>query len=395
MITLNTRKEHWLRDIQPDELLSSWANRNGVDIAPNTSREERDYGVLYLDLPSASVGLLHGLQESADPPDEQILPPYARTLYCPQCMAGDWAIGNTPYRRRSWTVTWRTCCLQHGQLFDTHGVDRPLTFAETLQLESWIGRWIAIWRPGSREPKHSLTIGADRRAIHLECALAARHEINYGGWFPAGFNGDSLFEAYIDLLRALLNQFGLFESRTRSAESVWQRFATLPNLIRYGLNVLAEAIIARWSGTPLPERDAPSFRTRLLLHAIGWGLDPLPVVKANYVLIDSHFLLSDPSLIDACAMHFRDLDQKSLRRNRATQGKGFTRRQAEAIGLPVVAYDLLGQLTRLGRLGQLDRRGRLILRSRAAPLSWAEGQYLWQLQLPTPLKTSGLFLPTA
>lgn len=388
MITVCASADAALLPLQPDERLSCWIARNPVSVEPRDEEREQDYGELELKLPSA---LKTGLQHAAIAPDAWMLRPQDRTLYCPQCMAGDWAMGRPTYWRRSWTVAWRTCCPCHGMLLDTYRRDARVTFVATLMHRGWQGRELGIWSFGrGRKLYLDLAIGKDHRAVHLERALEVGECAQRDGWFPAGFDGLSLRHAYAAIVRALLEQFYFGhvdddpEQEATDVATTRQlgAFLWLPNPIRYAINVLAEAVVADWSDTPLPD-VARAFRTRLLLHAIGWSREPLPPAAADYVRLCPYIPAPHPRRLANCARHFAQADGQVLLANHPASRQGFTRRQAEAIGANTASFDRLHQLTALGRLGWFEpRRGILQPRVGAVPLSRDEFQGLSDLRLP-------------
>ena len=209
---------------------------------------------------------------------------------------------------------------------------------------------------GSRRFALKLQLHGDRRAIHLETALA--DDAGTSVWFPRGLDKASLRVAYQEIIEELIHQFHL-EYDGRSEEQPAVTFGQLLNQYRFALNVLAEAILSRWTETPLPA-CASAQRTDLIVRAIGWG--------------ESH-----PAKVGHGQVLFRAQVRRTLDRPRhgtafslAHRGNvaGFTTRDdyayfalSEARQLNVGVDDCLRRLADLTRKGQFHmfdgRRGYL------------------------------------
>ncbi len=291
-----------------DETLSSWWNRTQDSDLPPKARDP-DYGRVPI-----AAAVQHGLPEKAAvkagaAPDAWLLPPELRTRFCQVCLFQDWAKGRPPYMRRAWTVAWRTCCPLHSELFDSSDqisfIDALTSFRPSI-LRLKTGRKVAA----------AINIFGDRRAIHLEQALASPlARSGPANWFPKGFGVSSLRRAYAAIIRALLEQFGmdfagldsdssiaLFRRPSRNqlahlfggvyeifperkqlhagrardgvtARVPLGRFTELDLYTQHVLNVFAEAIISEWSSSPLPA-SASGIRTRAIVRYLRWdGFD--------------------------------------------------------------------------------------------------------------------------
>lgn len=349
----------------PDECVSSWAHRNGVDIDFPEPGEERDFGKLKLELSTTSNEMRRELRRAAVAPDAWVLCPRYRTLLCPRCMVGDWASTRYPYLRRAWAVGWRTCCPKHGALVDSRTPSVSLSLSRALAHDWWEGKWLQIWKlqGGRRVYLLELAVHDDRRAIHLEDALSRVHGEG-ANWNAFGGDAVALRRAYIAIVMALLNQFAPCGEAVNGGREAMEEFECLPNPMRYAINVLAEAIISHWRQVPLPPADAQAFRTDLLAHAIGWGRTPLPCVNADHVLLHPPHPAPTSAALRACAKRMR-VDRPIIAQERT----GFTRREAAAVGLMSSAFELVAQMCDDGRGGRMDQEGKLSPRPDARPLS--------------------------
>ena len=372
----------------PDETVESWANRQHDVQLSCDSREERTFGELMIDLPQLPRALRQQLKQAAKPPDAWLLPDYQRTLLCARCQAEDWSQGVPAYKRRDWCVAWRTCCPKHGPYFDTDNRRAPPKWTTLLDGPSWSGQELDIIHRRPHGVLLTFELGTDRRAIHLEAALAGRQ---HAPWFPHGLSNASLRLIYRDLVSDLLHQF--YFSREGSPECLPNPgFTRALNSNRFAINVLVEAILSVWTHTPLPE-PALAPRTQLLVRAIGWGAARPPKAGAN------HVLFRGPSERDTAlagyAKYLRAKDYAGLAAADAEEQWGYlTLPEARLIGLECSdTVRHLAQLTRQGQFLAFDgRRGRLtenpylpdrarLPRERDNPVVILPA---WAYRLPTP-----------
>lgn len=344
------------RPLLADETVVSWARRQPGVALRSDSEYEDTFGQLTIDLPQFPHTLQQQLVRAAQPPDEWLLRPHQRTLQCPRCLAEDWAQGLPAYDRRDWCVAWRTCCLRHGALFDTDRRATPPGWVRLLEGRSWHSRALGIAPDRGYRVLLYLSLGADRRAIHLEAALAGRRR---GTWFPNGMTQDSLRAIYREIVSDLLSQFCL-DCRGPEEQRPSPGFNRAHNSIRFAINVLAEAILSEWTNTPLPT-SALALRTSLLVRAIGWGTERPPH------LMDGQVLLRGPSErrhpLGNYASLLRQEDFARLARPAASRQVGYlTLPEARLLGLSCSdTVTALAQLTTLGQFLAFDaRRGRLV-----------------------------------
>lgn len=269
--------------IAPDELLSSWAARNANFLFLETFRDmmdeaaDPDYGRIYDLLPwTLAPGLLLSLAENAKPPDPWLLRPNDRTLYCSRCLAEDWSAGSPRYFRRSWTVAWRTCCFVHGPFHDTLRVRRIPPVSASLNSTPWAEAVTLTFSDSTL-----MTLQNERRGRYLEAALSVR-EPNQANWFPQHFSPQSLRATYARIIRDLCAPRLRVTSTQRSSHlrnrpgkdlpnDILTDFGMFPNIDRYCLNVIAEAIVSIWSRTPLPSEAGSGQRTAQIVRRSGWG----------------------------------------------------------------------------------------------------------------------------
>lgn len=330
--------------MQPDETLASWARRHGHIELTSDSPDEYSFGRLIIDLPNVPLALQRQLQRAVQPPDAWLLREHQRTLVCARCQAEDWAHGIPEYERRAWCVAWRTCCPRHGPFFDTDGRLTPPSWALFLEGPRWTGRRVDIVKTRPYCVLLTFELGADRRAIYLEAALAGRRR---GEWFPKGVTNTSLREIYSRIVSDLLGQFYL-EGNGPADQFPNPDFNLAHNGNRFAINVLAEAILSVWTETPLPT-SALASRTPLLVRAIGWGEGRSPCALRNQVLFPG------PSK-RACSLaryaeYLRAANYARLASPDEKSHCGYlTLPEARLIGLDV--SDTLDQLTHMTQRGQ-------------------------------------------
>lgn len=374
----------------PDETVASWAARHQGVILSSAPKDNETFGRLIIDLPGLPSNLDGQLQRAARHPDEWLLRPRERTLVCPRCLAEDWARGLPAYHRRAWCVAWRTCCQSHGRLFNTDGGRTPPGWIHLLKRSPVTELVLPIVRCRSYRKPGCLSLGADRRAIHLEAALGGHQG---GAWFPNGMTQPTLRAIYRELVSDLLRQMRLpyvgpmDQLPNPGFNDAW-------NEDRFAINVLAEAILSVWTDTPLPT-TALAFRTQLLVRAIGWGEIRPPHVRAGQVLIcgpieRSHSLERYSTVLRR--EHFTRLSDPTSRMHIGY----LTLPEARLIGLPWTdTATLLAQLTEQGRFLAFNaRRGSLIENrllpphERLAPEDVPENVILpaWAYRPPPPPK---------
>lgn len=264
-----------------DETVASWADRHPSIKLTSDSKHEHTFGQLVIDLPDFPCELRKQLERAAVSPDAWLLQPHERTLQCPRCIAEDWSQGVPSYNRRMWCVAWRTCCPRHGTLFDTDNLRVSPRWVDLLDSPMWNCQDLTIVLTRPHGFLLHLSLASDHRAIHLEAALAGRQR---GVWFPEGMDLSSLRATYREIVSDLLAQFYL-ERGGSEDQHPNPGFNRAHNGNRFAINVLAEAILSDWTGSPLPE-TAMCRRTGLLVRAIGWGESRPPRVRAGQVLIE-------------------------------------------------------------------------------------------------------------
>lgn len=268
-----------LADLLPDETLSSWVARQPGRVYETSDSRSRDldFDKVELDLPTASANLKAKLRRAATRPDPWMLPREWRTRYCPECRVVDWATGNPKYLRRSWAVAWRTCCPKHGPLVDCDRSHPEVPLREVLDHRAWGS--LVIFLNRHCEPYARINITGERRAVHLESALATSEATSgYTKWFPRGLTCASLMSTYCALITALMDQLEVVPWRqsvasesSASNDDPLVAFGRLPAIRQFGINVCVEAILAEWSKTPLPAKHALARRTELIVRVLGWG----------------------------------------------------------------------------------------------------------------------------
>ena len=346
----------------PDETISSWAKRNSVHLTPVPSEEsDRDYGALQFQLPGASRELLTQLHYAARTPDPWMLRPHQRTLKCTRCLAEDWARGLSFYDRRAWAVAWRTCCAEHGPLHDADWEPVP-SWTSVLERSVWTrqGAGLLIKRPF--RICFAIPLYDDRRAVHLEAALAEGREA--ASWFPRGLDEESLRFAYRKIIEKLLDQF--FVCDECSEELPAPAFNRALNNVRFTLNVFAEAILSQWTNTPLPG-CASAQRTALVVRAIGWGKSEPDEIRTGQILFRGEIVRPRTrSLHEALfPTSLFGLPVLPATHDRFTY---FKLSEARQLGLDVHSrLSWLADLTRKGQFLALDLRGGHLTRNRALP----------------------------
>lgn len=354
-----------LPDMLPDESVSSWSRRipQIQNLEGDISEGDRDFSKVKIEIPGLRPILAQQLRKAALPPDQWLVAEPFRLRFCPRCYFVDWATGVPHYVRRGWSVAWRTCCPQHGALVDFWRFDDELEFFFTVNAPTWNNSKVSIYPHRKKKPVFQVAIFADQRAQHLENALAGTPP---HAWFPIGFTGRSLRTAYVHLVEALLAQFGLWERPAcvevaRDPGRVYSAFAQQRSVTRFAINVIVEAIVSSWSGSPLP-LPISKLRTALIVKALGWAIPAKQ--HPNQVLVDEPDFFKgriSPDQQDACARRFPAGVRAALRRQvRLFRLPSFTKREAEALGISTRAIRELEKITASGRLGRFDSsRGRI------------------------------------
>ncbi|HEY1138457.1 MAG TPA: hypothetical protein VGE64_13335 [Xanthomonadaceae bacterium] len=355
--------------MQPDETLASWARRHGHIELTSDSPDEYSFGRLIIDLPSVPLALQRQLQRAVQPPDAWLLREDQRRLVCARCLAEDWSQGIPSYERRAWCVAWRTCCSRHGPFFDRRSPVPLPSWVLLLEGPRWAGREADIILKKPFLVLLSFNLGADRRAIHLEAALAGGRRSE---WFPKGLTKTSLREIYSQIVSDLLGQFHL-ERRESTEQLPNPGFNNVKNSNRFAINVLAEAILSVWTDTPLPT-SALALRTPLLVRAIGWGERRSPFSRRNQVLFPGPSKRKHS--LARYAEYLRAAKYARLTTPEDTSHCGYlTLPEARLIGLNVSgAVDQLTHMTKRGqfmafnaRIGSLTENIYLPLQARVAP----------------------------
>jgi len=346
----------------PDETLSSWADRHQFIRLTSDDPKERNFGTLDVDLPGAQRSLLRALRHSAAAPDAWLLPPHQRTLHCVRCLAEDWALGLPSFERRAWSVAWRTCCQRHGVLFDSDRKPVP-GWRSVLGAPNWSGEEISIYLRGGLGVVLALDLHRDRRAIHLESALA--NGKRKGAWFPNGLDTSSLRDAYRAIVTDLIAQF--FMDSDEAPESLPNGdFNRHQNPNRFAVNVLAEAILSEWTNTPLPG-CASAQSTNLLVRAIGWGQERPTKLRCGQVLFRG------PSARRRDLTHYEKLigaaQYRRLAHPAAQDHWGyFTLPEARRLGVDIGCHlRWLADQTRQGQFLAFDARGGRLTENPALP----------------------------
>ncbi|WP_144409357.1 hypothetical protein [Pseudoxanthomonas suwonensis] len=357
-----------------DETVASWARRQPGVCLHSESLEKDTFGQLIIDLPELPRTLQEQLQRAAQPPDDWLLLPHQRTLQCPRCLAEDWAQGVPAYNRRAWCVAWRTCCPRHGPLFDTDNHKTPPRWMRLLESPRWTGQELCIRRHRPNGVLLRFSLGADRRAIHLETALAGRQ---HGAWFPKGMTQTTLRAIYRELVSDLLDQVYLAHDGPEDQHPN-PGFNRAKNGNRFAINVLAEAILSEWTATPLPT-SALALRTPLLVRAIGWGEDRPLRVRTGQVLLHgpterTHSLAHYDALL-------RKEDYARLAKPTDDECVGYlTLPEARLLGLSCSeTITVLTRMTAQGRFLAFDARRGCLVENRSLP----QQAHLTPEQVPT------------
>lgn len=352
-LTARNKYERNFSPLQTDETVASWAKRHGIYLYSD-SRHEDTFGQLTIDLLNLPLTLQEQLQRAAQPPDDWLLRANQRTLQCPRCIAEDWAQGVPAYHRRAWCVAWRTCCPRHGPLFDSGNRETPPTWERLLDGPRWTGQDLSFF---DKKPRlvHGFSLGSDRRAVHLEAALAGHRR---GAWFPKGMTQTTLRAIYRQIVSDLLAQDYLVDEGPDQLPH--PRFARTQNSKRFAINVLAEAILSEWTNTPLPAL-ALAQRTSLLVRAIGWGEGHPPFVLAGQVLFRGPIERACPLVHYATLLQPKDYAQLAQPTDSYHAGY-LTLPEARLLGL--FFRGAVAGLARMVARGQFlafdARRGRLI-----------------------------------
>jgi hypothetical protein len=344
--------------LQTDETVASWARRQSGVHLQSDSRDEDTFGQLAIDLPKLPRTLRQQLQRAAQPPDAWLLRPYQRTLQCPRCIAEDWAQGVPAHHRRAWCVAWRTCCPRHGPMFDLDTVSRktPPTWECLLDGPRWIGQDLSIVHTRPHWVLLNLSLGSDRRAVHLEAALAGRRR---GAWFPKGMTQTTLRETYQEIVSDLLAQVELAHDGPED-QLPHPGFNREQNGNRFAINVLTEAILSEWTNTPLPT-SVLAQRTTLLVRVIGWGEGRPSFVRAGQVLFRGPIERMRPLVRYATLLRPKDYAQ--LARPMEASHVGYlTLPEARLLGVPCrETVTRIAQMTAQGQFLAFDaRRGCLV-----------------------------------
>lgn len=386
----------YLSGMLPDETVSSWLDRNKEYVRATAESGphprgpgEYDFGELRLNLPAAPQALLAQLQAAALAPARRVFSPHKRVRFCEQCRIEDWAAGRPEYKRRSWCVSWCTCCAQHGSLI----LPGKPSLASALGYSSVFTRSVFASSPitstrgmllGIEKWFHTshLSIFNDRRATHLEQALCYQGGSARPAWWPRGFSPNKLFAAYIAILKALLPWEIPKEAGT---EATMETFENLNFGERYTAHVFAEAILSSWSHTPLPRAAGPAMRTELLLRLLGWSITPPKAPRPNQLLllIECPVLLADDARRN-CAKYFDKGVQASAKHSTA-RISAFNKVEAQALGLDTRDIQVVTALVDAGRLGRFDSK-RWVLRHapNIVPLSPVELNVLNRSSISMP-----------
>lgn len=305
MILVAEHRHGPLSRLLPDERLSSWIARqsSAVQLIPHDLQRglqahhtsERDYGRLIIQDPDITAELAAQLIAAAQWPAPFIRPPDERAIGCWGCLFERWALGQTLYWPRRWTVAWCTCCPLHGPYAVIRWLPRELEdWPECLHASpNQRSEFMLLRLPGPRI-EIPINLFGDCRGEHLEAAL---NDITRCEWHPRGLNQEALHRCYAAIIYLLRWTYDwhrlnghLMETTYRLPMRVSGK-ACWPGMIRgserrdihywfppkklstHQLNVLAEAILATWTKSPLPTRAGADERTRLLTGIIGWDIE--------------------------------------------------------------------------------------------------------------------------
>lgn len=300
-----------------DESISSWRwrlrntpGRSSIRMQPNTG--DSDFGELQLTGPGISARLFAQLKAAAKAPDTVLVGAVNGRQFCPRCWAEDWVSGSSPYRRRFWRVAWRTCCDRHG-LFILEQDAAKLNDVKNPIRHPLIGLALPRWRTlprieletprgirlisGKKLPVAFISEQAvGQRAVHLENALSGYTFDRRRAWIPRGQGSRALREMYTLIVKSIVEWFSLDLSHSvsqkinvaakrragRFKNPAWKEvsvFWQLPPAVRYSINVLAEAIIAVWTDSPLPGEAGAHRHTIRLVKALGAEFQALTATK--------------------------------------------------------------------------------------------------------------------
>ncbi|PXV51832.1 hypothetical protein SAMN04487785_1295 [Dyella jiangningensis] len=195
-----------------------------------------------------------------------------RTLYCPACWLGQLSRGEPMHRHPSWDVTYCTTCQKHGALLDA---DRGGQFPWGVHAIAAEAAKMSLCLPiAFHRPRIGLTtmpefvcieLEDDVRAIHLEATLLQDVLDVAADWHPKHFSIRRLERLYRLIVPILCDQFGWTAQHKRCRLGA---FPKMPNSARYGINVMAEAILAVWLNAPVSR--ASHSRSIALAEVIGW-----------------------------------------------------------------------------------------------------------------------------
>jgi hypothetical protein len=388
-LTLSSASNKDERNYSPllaDETVASWAKRQAGIYLYSDSGDEDTFGQLTIDLPEFPRTLREQLERAAQPPDDWLLRSRQRTLQCPRCIAEDWSQGVPAYHRRAWCIAWRACCPRHGPMFDSVNGKMPPTWERLLDGPRWIGQDLSFFDKRPRL-EQKLSLGSDRRAVHLETALAGRRR---GAWFPKGMTQTTLRTIYRKIVSDLLAQDYLADDRPED-QLPHPGFIREQNGNRFAINVLAEAILSEWTNTPLPT-SALAQRTSLLVRAIGWGEGRPPFVRSGQVLFRGPIERWQSLVHYATLLRPKDYAQLAQPTNGYHAGY-LTLPEARLLGLSfrTIVIDLAQMVARGQFLAFDARRGRLVenpllpKEARLAPEQFSEQVILpaWAVRPPT------------
>jgi hypothetical protein len=134
------------------------------------------------------------------------------------------------------------------------------------------------------------------------------------------------------------------------------------------INVLAEAILAEWTGTPLPTSQAIRSRTRALVRAAGWEVRRRTKSYPNLVTtaVEIAHPLEPRHLkhVDELPAPFRHMARKKLEILKSTELQPLvvwlTESECNLLGRPTNEFQQLRRICRGGHLGHLDCRAVLV-----------------------------------
>lgn len=255
--------------VLPDETLSSWCLRARVkEHLRGPSRwwgSDPDFGVV--EVPRSLERFEKILLHAAIAPCPRVIPACWRTLICPHCLIGDASEGIPFYRRRAWAIGWRTTCAKHGQQLHDLDVRYTLSSLASLLASRRYGRRCASVHFMLRRARTGQRTGywfrCEPRAGCLEAALDADPAESVD-WRPLGYTAVQLERLYWSLAFSLCRQFQSYFDG-----GLTKRFLRAPNACRHMVNVCAEAVIARWTSSPLP-RSNSAHRTDVIAQMAGY-----------------------------------------------------------------------------------------------------------------------------